>query len=117
ARPGGLPNHDRRSAQASPQLGRNEERPGFAGARRASGAWGPGRGPRGPRSGVGTRSGAPGTSMPFVAVAQVEDIAVGKGTLVESRGTTVAVFNGGSGRFYACGAICPHEDGPLAEGW
>jgi nitrite reductase (NADH) small subunit len=56
--------------------------------------------------------------MPFVKV--VEDagtIAVGQGTLVESGGVAVAVFNGGGGRFYACGAICPHEDGPLAEGW
>src|SRR5216684_8935255 len=56
--------------------------------------------------------------MPFVKV--VEDagtIAVGQGTLVESGGVALAVFNGGGGRFYACGAICPHEDGPLAEGW
>lgn len=56
--------------------------------------------------------------MPFVKV--VEDagaIAVGQGTLVESGGMAVAVFNGGEGRFFACGAICPHEDGPLAEGW
>jgi nitrite reductase (NADH) small subunit len=56
--------------------------------------------------------------MTFVKV--IEDaaaIAVGQGTLVESDGVTVAVFNAGSGRFYACGAICPHEDGPLAEGW
>src|SRR5712691_12803106 len=56
--------------------------------------------------------------MPFVKV--VDDagaIAVGQGTLVESGGVALAVFNGGGGRFYACGAICPHEDGPLAEGW
>lgn len=55
--------------------------------------------------------------MPFVKVSQPEAIAVGQGTLVESHGQIVAVFNGGDGRFYACGAICPHEDGPLAEGW
>ena len=23
----------------------------------------------------------------------------------------------GNGRFYACSPVCPHEDGPLAEGW
>ena len=56
--------------------------------------------------------------MPFVKVGEdAGTIAVGQGTLVESGGVAVAVFNGGSGRFYACGAICPHEDGPLAEGW
>lgn len=55
--------------------------------------------------------------MPFVKVLGTEDLPVGQGTLVESQGTAVAVFNAGGGRFYACGAICPHEDGPLAEGW
>jgi nitrite reductase/ring-hydroxylating ferredoxin subunit len=55
--------------------------------------------------------------MPFVKVADTEAIAEGQGTLVESRGVAVAVFNAGGGRFYACGALCPHEDGPLAEGW
>jgi nitrite reductase/ring-hydroxylating ferredoxin subunit len=55
--------------------------------------------------------------MPFVKVVEADEIEVGHGTLVESRGLTVAVFNGGEGRFFACGAICPHEDGPLAEGW
>lgn len=55
--------------------------------------------------------------MPFVKVADTEAIPVGQGVLVENRGVNVAVFNGGNGRFYACGAICPHEDGPLAEGW
>jgi nitrite reductase/ring-hydroxylating ferredoxin subunit len=55
--------------------------------------------------------------MPFVKVADTETIPEGQGTLVESRGVAVAVFNRGSGRFVACGAICPHEDGPLAEGW
>lgn len=55
--------------------------------------------------------------MPFVKVADVGEIAVGQGALVEGRGIPVAVFNGGAGRFYACAPICPHEDGPLAEGW
>ena len=55
--------------------------------------------------------------MPFVKVADAETIPIGQGTLVEEGGTAVAVFNAGDGRFYACGAICPHENGPLAEGW
>lgn len=55
--------------------------------------------------------------MAFVRVAGVHDIAVGYGTLVEHHGFTLAVFNAGGGRFYAFGAVCPHEDGPLADGW
>jgi nitrite reductase/ring-hydroxylating ferredoxin subunit len=55
--------------------------------------------------------------MAFVRVAGVDDIPPGRGTLVEQAGIVLAVFNAGAGRFYACGAICPHEDGPLAEGW
>jgi nitrite reductase/ring-hydroxylating ferredoxin subunit len=55
--------------------------------------------------------------MAFVKVAQTGDIAEGYGLLVEHEGRTVAVFNAGGGRFYACGAVCPHEDGPLADGW
>ena len=55
--------------------------------------------------------------MPFVKVADASTIPVGQGTLVEGGGIAVAVFNAGDGRFYACGPICPHENGPLAEGW
>jgi nitrite reductase/ring-hydroxylating ferredoxin subunit len=55
--------------------------------------------------------------MAFVRVAAAGDIPVGHGRMVEKDGLTVAVFNAGGDRFYACGAICPHEDGPLAEGW
>ena len=55
--------------------------------------------------------------MPFVKVVDAETIPVGQGALVEERGASVAVFNAGAGRFYACDAICPHESGPLAEGW
>ena len=52
--------------------------------------------------------------MPMVAAA---DVPVGHGRTVEKDGLALAVFNAGGGRFYACGASCPHEDGPLAEGW
>jgi nitrite reductase/ring-hydroxylating ferredoxin subunit len=55
--------------------------------------------------------------MPLVTIADAAAIPVGHGRLVEHEGTTFAVFNAGSGRFYACGAVCPHEDGPLADGW
>jgi nitrite reductase/ring-hydroxylating ferredoxin subunit len=55
--------------------------------------------------------------MSFVKVADAASIPVGQGTLAEGAGIEVAVFNAGEGRFYACGAICPHEFGPLAEGW
>lgn len=55
--------------------------------------------------------------MPFVRVAGVGEIPVGRGVLVESNGFAVALFNGGAGHFYACNPRCPHEDGPLADGW
>ena len=55
--------------------------------------------------------------MAFMPVAAVDEIPVGQGTFVEREGVALAVFNAGGGRFYACSAVCPHEDGPLAEGW
>ncbi len=55
--------------------------------------------------------------MAFVVVARAEEIPVGHGTFIERDGPPVAVFNAGGGRFYATGPTCPHEDGPLSEGW
>lgn len=55
--------------------------------------------------------------MAFVEVARAGEVPVGYGRLVEKDGRVLAVFNAGGGRFYACGAVCPHEDGPLSEGW
>ena len=55
--------------------------------------------------------------MPFVRVAKSDEIPVGQGTLLEVTGLLVALFNAGDGRFHATSALCPHEDGPLAEGW
>jgi nitrite reductase (NADH) small subunit len=55
--------------------------------------------------------------MPFIRVARTTDIPPGQGHLVESSAIPVAVFNAGQGRFYAVSAVCPHEDGPLADGW
>lgn len=55
--------------------------------------------------------------MGFVRVASTDDIPVGQGTLVDINGVTLALFNAGGGRFHATSPLCPHEDGPLAEGW
>ena len=55
--------------------------------------------------------------MAFVRVASVGDVAVGQGMLLDVAGVTVALFNAGGGRFHATSPLCPHEDGPLAEGW
>jgi len=55
--------------------------------------------------------------MAFVKVADVADIEPGQGTLIEHDGLTIALFHAGDGRFVACSSTCPHEDGPLAEGW
>jgi nitrite reductase (NADH) small subunit len=55
--------------------------------------------------------------MGFVRVAEVGDIPVGKGAHIERDGIALAVFNAGGGRFFATSPLCPHEAGPLAEGW
>lgn len=31
-------------------------------------------------------------------------------------GLVLAVFNAGGGRYHALSGVCPHEDGPLADG-
>ena len=55
--------------------------------------------------------------MAFVRVGSVGDVAVGQGALLDVDGVTLALFNAGGGRFHATSPLCPHEDGPLAEGW
>jgi nitrite reductase (NADH) small subunit len=55
--------------------------------------------------------------MAFVRVASTEEIPVGQGALLDVKGVTLALFNAGNGRFHATSPLCPHEDGPLAEGW
>ena len=55
--------------------------------------------------------------MAFVRVAGISDIPVGHGTLIEVNGVSLSLFNAGGGRFHATSSLCPHEDGPLAEGW
>jgi nitrite reductase/ring-hydroxylating ferredoxin subunit len=55
--------------------------------------------------------------MAFVKVARTTEIPVGRGRFVDAGVDAIAVFNAGRGRFYAVSALCPHEDGPLADGW
>jgi nitrite reductase/ring-hydroxylating ferredoxin subunit len=51
----------------------------------------------------------------FVTVATKEDVAAGDRIVVELGRHWVALFNV-DGRFYAIEDVCPHDDGPLAEG-
>jgi NAD(P)H-dependent nitrite reductase small subunit len=52
----------------------------------------------------------------FVAVARVSDVAPGTGRTVVVDRREIALFNVG-GTFYALDNTCPHQGGPLAEGW
>lgn len=51
----------------------------------------------------------------IVKVAETRDLAPGQGKLVEVDGQPIALFNV-NGVFYAVGAVCPHEGGPLQDG-
>ena len=51
----------------------------------------------------------------FVKVATTDEIPSGTGKLVQINHLEIAVFNV-AGRFYASGAVCPHEGGPLQDG-
>lgn len=53
--------------------------------------------------------------MAEVKVTQAGRVAPGTGTVVDVRGTAVAVFNVG-GTFYAVANACTHVGGPLGEG-
>jgi NAD(P)H-dependent nitrite reductase small subunit len=52
----------------------------------------------------------------FVTVARVGEIAPGTGKTVLIERREVALFNAG-GRYYALDNTCPHQGGPLADGW
>ncbi len=52
----------------------------------------------------------------FVTVARVADVAPGTATTVVVDRREIALFNAG-GTFYALENTCPHQGGPLAEGW
>ena len=49
-------------------------------------------------------------------VAHVADVAPGTAKMVVVDGREIALFNAG-GIFYALDNTCPHQGGPLAEGW
>jgi NAD(P)H-dependent nitrite reductase small subunit len=52
----------------------------------------------------------------FVTVARVADVAPGTAKTVVVGDREIALFNVG-GAFYALDNTCPHQGGPLAEGW
>src|SRR6202165_2527076 len=52
----------------------------------------------------------------FVSVARVGDVAPGTATTVVVDEREIALFNV-DGTFYALENTCPHQGGPLAEGW
>jgi NAD(P)H-dependent nitrite reductase small subunit len=57
-----------------------------------------------------------GVSVQFVPIAKVGDVAPGSATTVVLDGRDIALFNV-DGAFYALDNSCPHQGGPLAEGW
>ena len=50
-----------------------------------------------------------------IKVAEVGDLPVGEGRVIEAEGRTLALFNV-DGTFYAVDNTCPHRGGPLGEG-
>jgi nitrite reductase/ring-hydroxylating ferredoxin subunit len=52
----------------------------------------------------------------FVRAAAAADIPPGRAKAVIVGGREIALFNV-EGRFYAIDGTCPHQGGPLAEGW
>lgn len=56
------------------------------------------------------------TSESFVSAGAAADIAPGSALTVSVDGREIAVFNVG-GTFYAVDNTCPHQGGPLAEGY
>jgi nitrite reductase (NADH) small subunit/3-phenylpropionate/trans-cinnamate dioxygenase ferredoxin subunit len=55
-------------------------------------------------------------SVEYIPVAKAASIAPGSAATVVIAGREIAVFNVG-GTFYAIDNTCPHQGGPLAEGW
>lgn len=52
----------------------------------------------------------------FVSVAKTSDLAPGEAKAVTIAGREIALFNV-DGAFYALDNFCPHQGGPLAEGY
>ena len=53
--------------------------------------------------------------MPFIKVADANEIKPGEGRTVDANGAMIALFNL-NGTFYAIDNTCPHRGGPLGEG-
>ena len=51
-----------------------------------------------------------------VPAGRIEDIPPGEGREFAIAGQRIAVFRMRSGEVYAISAVCPHRDGPLADG-
>jgi nitrite reductase/ring-hydroxylating ferredoxin subunit len=54
--------------------------------------------------------------MPFIDVASTDDIPSGEAKAYVVGDREIAVFNV-AGTYYAIENSCPHQGGPLAEGW
>jgi nitrite reductase/ring-hydroxylating ferredoxin subunit len=54
--------------------------------------------------------------MSFVRIAAVADVPPGTGRAFAVGRYEIALFNVG-GRFYALENSCPHQGGPIADGW
>jgi nitrite reductase (NADH) small subunit len=55
-------------------------------------------------------------SVEFIPIAKVTDLAPGSATTIAVDGREIGLFNI-SGSFYALDNSCPHQGGPLSEGW
>lgn len=51
----------------------------------------------------------------LIKVGEIDELTPGQGKLVQVDGQDIALFNV-NGTYYAMGAVCPHEEGPLHEG-
>ena len=54
--------------------------------------------------------------MVLVQVAKVADIPEGEGRIVDANGQEIALFHK-NGKFFAINNTCPHQGGPLGEGF
>lgn len=52
----------------------------------------------------------------FIPLARADDVPPGSGVVVEHCGKRIALFNV-AGEFYAVDAACPHQGGPIHEGY
>lgn len=54
--------------------------------------------------------------MAFIKVANVSEIQEGSGKIVDGNGVEIALFRK-NGKYYAINNTCPHQGGPLGEGF